>query len=105
MRDSQNPRMQKHFKMSEEESRRTATAEEVKRGVVADPDTRALDRSSSSVDVKPATEADVESSTDRMDEDSELLQPRIRWNLTPKKSFPRKHESQETYFTFTVKTS
>ena len=35
-----------------EESRRTVTAEKVKRGIVADPDTRALDPSSSSTDVK-----------------------------------------------------
>ena len=33
-----------------EESRRTATAEEVARGIVVDPDTRALDPISSSTD-------------------------------------------------------
>ena len=51
------------------------TAVEVKRGVVADPDTRAPDRSSSSIDVKPASETDVESSADRMDEDTSLRAP------------------------------
>ena len=38
-----------------EESRRTATAEEVARGIVVDPDTRALDPISSSTGLKLAT--------------------------------------------------
>ena len=38
-----------------EEGRRTATAEEVKRGIAVDPDTLTLDPSSSSTDLDPAT--------------------------------------------------
>ena len=57
-----------------EESRRTATAQEVQR-VVADPDTRALNPCSSSTDVKPGTATDVENSADQMDEDTSLRAP------------------------------
>ena len=35
---------------------------------------------------------------------SEPLHFLIRWNLMPKKTLPRRHESRETYFTFVVKT-
>ena len=58
-----------------EESRRTATTEEVQRGAVADPDTRALNPSSSSTDVKPDTATDVENMADKMDEDTSLRTP------------------------------
>ena len=56
------------------ESRRTAAAEETKREVAADPDTRPLDQSSSSTDPEPkrpktTTVADTENSADQMDED------------------------------------
>ena len=58
-----------------EDGRRTATVEEVKRGIVADPDTRALDPNSNSTDVKPGVATDVENSADRMDEDTSLRAP------------------------------
>ena len=47
---SHTPVNAKHFKMS------TATAEEVKRGIAVKPDTRTVDQSSSSTDLKPTTE-------------------------------------------------
>ena len=58
-----------------DESRRTAAAEEAKRGVAADPDTRPLDPISSSTDPEPkrtktTTVADTEHSADKMDVDN-----------------------------------
>ena len=63
-----------------EESGRTATAEEVKRGVAVVPDTRTLDPSSSSTDLnlkrlKPTTANGIESWADQMDEDTSLRRP------------------------------
>ena len=70
----------KHFKMSGR-SRCRATADEVKRGVVeVDPDTRALDPSSSSIDVKPGAATDVENSADQMDHDASPTAPAISPN-------------------------
>ena len=91
-----------------EESRRTATAEEVKRGIVAESDTRALDSSSSSTDVQPGVATDVENSADRMDEDTSLRAPAISHPLEPDAEehvFQRRLELLETYFTLAVKTS
>ena len=58
-----------------EESRRTASAEEAKRGNVADPDTRPLDPSGSSTVPEPkrtktTSATDNENPTDQLDEDS-----------------------------------
>ena len=50
-----------------EDSRRTASAEEAKRGIVGDPDTRPLDPSSSS---KTTSVTDNENLANRMDEDN-----------------------------------
>ena len=58
-----------------EEGRRTATAVEAQRGAVADHDTRALNPSSKSTDVKPGTATCVENSADKMDEDTSLRTP------------------------------
>ena len=91
-----------------EESRRTATAEEVKRGIVAESDTRALDSSWSSTDVQPGVATDVENSADRMDEDTSLRAPAISHPLEPDAEehvFQRRLELLETYFTLAVKTS
>ena len=70
------------------ESRRTATAEEVKRGVAVDPDTRPLDPSSSSADpdpkrLKPATVTNVENPADQMDKDTSLRTPATSHPLDP----------------------
>ena len=56
-----------------DESRRTASAEEAKRGIVGDPDTRPLDPSGSSLDAKPkrtktTSVTDNENLADWMDE-------------------------------------
>ena len=55
-----------------DETRRTASAEVAKRGIVADPDTGPLDPSGSSVDPEPKTTSatDNENPTDQMDEDN-----------------------------------
>ena len=56
-----------------EESRQTVRAEEAKRGVVQDADSRPLNPSSSSTDQKPRTTADdTENTLDRMDVNSVL---------------------------------
>ena len=62
------------------ESRRTAPAEEVKRGDEVDQDTRPLDPSSSSTGpdpkrLKPITTTDVENLAHRMDEETSLRNP------------------------------
>ena len=72
----------KRFQDVSEESRRAATAEEVKRGIVVDPYARALDLSSSSTDVKPCV-ATVENSAGQMDEDTSLRAPAISHRLKP----------------------
>ena len=58
-----------------DESRRAASAEEAKRGVVADSDTRPLDPSGSSTDPEPkrtetTSATDDENPADQMDEDN-----------------------------------
>ena len=72
-----------NFKMSRKRVDTTATAVEVKRGIVVDPDTRALDPSSSSTDAKPCVATDVENSADQMDEDPSLRAPAISHPLEP----------------------
>ena len=71
-----------------EESRRTATAEEVKRGVEVDQDTRPLDPSSTSTDPDPkglnlATVTDVETPAGQMDQDTSLSTPTTSHPLDP----------------------
>ena len=63
-----------------DESRRTASAEEAKRGTVGDPDTRSLDPSSSSTDPNPkrtkwTSLTDEENLADHMDEDNFRRRP------------------------------
>ena len=76
-----------------EESRQTAAAEEAKRGVTPDPDTRQLNPSSSTTDPKPRTMADDEESTpDQVDVESfqrtlatsHPLEPAINENVSKK---------------------
>ena len=76
------------FQEALEESRRTAAAEEAKRGVAADPDTRPLDQSSSSTDPEPqrpktTTMVDTENSADQMDEDNLQRAPATCHPLEP----------------------
>ena len=71
-----------------EESRQTATAEEAKRGVDKDPDSRPLNRSSSSMDPEPkrtktTTGADTENAPDQMDVDSFQRTPATAHSLEP----------------------
>ena len=71
-----------------EDGRRTASAEEAKRGIVGDPDTRPLDPSSSSTDPKPkrtktTSVTDNENSADRMDEDNFRRGPATSHQLEP----------------------
>ena len=76
-------RERKTFQDFWEERRRTATPEEVKRGIVVDPDTPALDPSSSSTDVKFGVATDVENSAGQMDEDTFLRALAIFHPLEP----------------------
>ena len=89
-----------------DESRRTAPAEEAKRGVAADPDTRPLYPSGSSMDPEPkrtktTSVTDNENLAGLMDEDNSKgpERPLILWNLSTMKTFQRRHEWQETSFT------
>ena len=71
-----------------DESSRTASAEEAKRGVVADPDTRPLDLSGSSMDLEPkrtktTSVTDNEHLADRMDEDNFQRTPATSHPLEP----------------------
>ena len=71
-----------------DESRRTASAEEAKRGVAADPDTRPLDPSGSSMDPEPkrtktTSVTDNENLADRMDEDNFRRTPATSHPLEP----------------------
>ena len=71
-----------------DESRRTASAEEAKRGIVGDPDTRPLDPSSSSTDPnwkrsKTTPVTDNENLEDRMDEDNFRRGPATSHQLEP----------------------
>ena len=75
-----------------EESRQTAAAEEAKRGVAKDPDSRPLNPSSSSMDPEPkrtktATGADAENAPDQMDVD--------RFQRTPANAHPLEPASDE----------
>ena len=71
-----------------DESRRTASAEEAKRRIVGDPDTRSLDPSSSSTDPNPkrsktTSVTDNENLADRMDEDNFRRGPATSHQLEP----------------------
>ena len=71
-----------------DESRRTASAEEAKRGIVGDPDTRPLDASGSSTDPEPkrsktTSVTDNENLADRMDEDNFRRGPATSHQLEP----------------------
>ena len=71
-----------------DESRRTASAEEAKRGVAADPDTRPLDPSSSSMDPEPkrtktTSVTDTNNLADQMDEDNFQRTPATSHPLEP----------------------
>ena len=71
-----------------DESRRTASAEETKRGIVGDPDTRPLDPRSSSTDPNPkrsktTSVTDNENLADRMDEDNFRRGPATSHQLEP----------------------
>ena len=94
-----------------DESRRTASAAEAKRGVVADPDTRPLDPSGSSMDLEPkrtkmTSVTDNENLADRMDEDNFRRDQRllVNWNQLAMKTCRRRHKWQETFFTSGVRT-
>ena len=73
----------KHFKMFGKRVGRTATGEEVKRCIVADSDTRAMDSSSSSTDVTRSIATDGENSGGQMDEDTSLRSPAVSHPLDP----------------------
>ena len=95
-----------------DESRRTASAEEAKRGVVADSDTPPLDPSGSSMDPKPkrtklTSVTDNENRADTMDEDNfrRDQRPLINCNQSTMKTCRRRHEWQETFFTSGVRTT
>ena len=71
-----------------DESRRAASAEEAKRGIVGDPDTRPLDPSGSSLDPEPkrtktTSVADNENLADRMDEEYFRRGPATSHQLEP----------------------
>ena len=94
-----------------DESRRTASAEEAKRGIVGDPDTRPLHPSSSSMDPDPKR-SKTTSVTDNenlrtgwmsttSEEDQRHL---INWNQRMMKTCRRRHEWQETFFTSVART-
>ena len=102
----------KSYQDAWDESRRTASAEEAKRGVVADPDTRPLDLSGSSMDPEPKRTkltpvTDNENLADRMDEDNFRGGPATSHQLenqSTMKTCRRRHEWQETFFTSGTRT-
>ena len=68
----------------------------MKRGIVPDPDTRALDPSSSSTDASPGVTTDVENSAGQMEEDTSLKAPAIFSSVgirCRRTRFPPEHES------------
>ena len=73
-----------------EDSRRKASAEEAKRGIVGDPDTRPLDPSSSSTDPNPKRSKTTSVTA------NENLANRIQSTM---KTCQKRHEWQETFFT------
>ena len=80
LRIAQHTREWKTYQDARVEGGRTATAEEVKRGVEVDQDTRPPDPSSSSTDPDPrrlrrTTVTDVETPAHQMDEDTSLRTP------------------------------
>ena len=90
--DKSHTRECKSYQDAWDESRRTASAEEAKRGIVGDPDTRPLDPSGSSVD--PETKR---TKTTSVTDNENLAQSTM-------KTCRRRHEWQETFFTSVVKT-
>ena len=78
----------KSYQDAWDESRRTASAEETKRGLVGDPDTRPLDPSGSSLNPKPkrtktTSVTDNENLADWMDEDNFRRGPATSHQLEP----------------------
>ena len=89
-----------------EGSRRTASPEEAKRGIVGDPDGRPLDLSGSSLDPEPkrtktTSVTDNENSANRMDEDNFQRGPATSHQLEP---VDDENVWQETFFTSVVRT-
>ena len=83
-----------------DESRRTASAEETKHGIVGGPDTRPQDPSSSSTDPNPKR-----SKNNLCDRQRETRRTRwINWNQSTMKTCRRRHEWQETFFTSVERT-
>ena len=78
----------KSYQVAWDESRRTASAEEAKRGIVGDPGTRQLDPSGSSVDPEPkktktTSATDNETPANQMDEDNFRRGPATSHQLEP----------------------
>ena len=99
----------KSYQDAWDESRRTASAEQAKRGI-GDPDTRPLDPSSSSTDPNPkrpktTSPTDNENRADRMDEITSEEDQRhlINWNQWTTKTCRRRREWRETFFLFVVR--
>ena len=101
----------KSYQDAWDESRRTASAEEAKLGIVGDPDTRPLDPSGSSVVPSRRRQKQPLRQTTRTqltrwtrttsEEDQRHL---INWNQSTMKTCRRRHEWQETFFTSVVRT-
>ena len=94
-----------------EDSRRTASAEEVRRGIVGDPDTGPLDSCGSSTDPEPQREKRPLRQTTRtrltrwMRTTSEEDQRHLNnWNQWTMKTCRKRHEWQETFFQFVERT-
>ena len=86
--DKSHTRECKSYQDAWDESRRTASAEEAKRGIVGDPDTRPLDPSGRSVDpktkrTKTTSVTDNEKMAERMDEDNFRRGPATSHQLEP----------------------
>ena len=78
----------KSYQVAWDESRRTASTEEAKRGIVGDPGTRQLDPSGSSVDPEPkktktTSATDNETPANQMDEDNFRRRPATSHQLEP----------------------
>ena len=98
----------KTYQDASEDSHQTASAEEARRVIVGDPDTRPLDPGSSSTDPNPkrsktTSVTDNENSANQMKENNFRKGPATSHQSTMK-TCRRKHEWQETFFTFVAKT-
>ena len=93
---SHTPVNARHIKMPGKDSRRTASAEEARRGIVGDPDTQPLDPSSSSTDPNPkrskTTSVTDDSLANQMDEDTFKKDQRhlINWSQSMMKTCQKK---------------